>query len=149
MAESAISHWMPCFSARIDPCEYRFSARSTIMSSATSAWPIQRMQCASRAGPNRACPSRWPSPRPPSILSSDTTRSVMRISQWLWLPDIVSTSRTTSQPSDGMSTRNAELAAWGSSGSSSVRAMRMANCAPRAPEMNHLCPLMTQVSPSG
>jgi len=62
----------------------------------------------------------------------------MRISQWLWLPLMVWTSRTISQPSDGMSTRNAELDAWGTSGSSSVRAIRMANCAPSAPEMNHL-----------
>ncbi len=60
------------------------------------------------------------------------------ISQWLWPPDIVCTSRTISQPSEGNSTMNAELAAWGSSGSSSVRAIKMPNFAPRAPEMNHL-----------
>ena len=72
----------------------------------------------------------------------------MRISQWLWPPDIVSTSRTMFQPSDGMSTMKHELAAWGISGSSSVRATRSANSAPRAPEMNHLCPLTTHSSPS-
>jgi len=33
--------------------------------------------------------------------------------------------------------------------SSSVLAMRMANLAPFAAEMNHLCPLMTHSSPSG
>ena len=52
-AESAMSHWMPCFSASSEPCEYRSSERATIMSRAISAWPIQRMQCASRAGPSR------------------------------------------------------------------------------------------------
>ena len=66
----------------------------------------------------------------------------MRISQWLWLPAMVSTSRTISQPGDGTSTMNAVVAAWGTSGSSSVRASRMANRAPRAPLMNHLCPLI-------
>ena len=53
-------------------------------------------------------------------------------------PCIVSTSRTSFQPSDGRSTMNAVLAACGSSGSSSVRAMRIANVARRALEMNHL-----------
>ena len=42
----------------------------------------------------------------------------------------------------------AVFAACGMSGWSSVRAIRMANCAPRAPEMNHLCPFTTQWSPS-
>jgi hypothetical protein len=64
----------------------------------------------------------------------------------LWLPLIVETSRTISQPSDGMSTRNAELTACGTSGASSVRAIRIANWAPVAPEMNHLCPLISQWS---
>src|SRR3989304_2362731 len=35
------------------------------MLSAFSAWPIQRMQCARRAGPSRYWPSRGPWPRPP------------------------------------------------------------------------------------
>lgn len=56
--ESAINHWMPCFSASREPCEYRSSDRSTIMSRAISAWPIHRMQCARRAGPRRYWPSR-------------------------------------------------------------------------------------------
>ena len=43
---------------------------------------------------------------------------------------------------------NAVLAAWGRSGSSSVRAMRMANVARWALEMNHLWPLTTHSSPS-
>ena len=43
---------------------------------------------------------------------------------------------------------NAELAAWGMSGFSSVRAIRIANRARRALEMNHLCPLITHSSPS-
>jgi hypothetical protein len=47
-------------------------------------------------------------------------------------------SRTAVQPGLGRSTMKAVLAAWGISGSSSVRAMRMANRAPLAPEMNHL-----------
>src|SRR5205809_386965 len=42
----------------------------------------------------------------------------------------------------------AELRACGGSASGLVRAMRIANAAPRAPEMNHLCPLTTQSSPS-
>ena len=60
MAESAIIHWIPCFSASSEPWENRFSERSTIMSSAVSACEIQRMQWARRAGPNRYWPSRWP-----------------------------------------------------------------------------------------
>ena len=67
IVESAIIHWMPCFSASSEPCAKRFSARSTVMSSAISACPIQRMQCASRAGPSRYWPSRWPWPRPPRM----------------------------------------------------------------------------------
>src|SRR5262245_2078017 len=118
------------------------------MLSAFSACPIQRMQCASRAGPSRYWPSRCPWPRPPRMLSFGTRRPLMRISQWLCPPLIVSTSRTTSQPSEGMSTRKAEFAACGTSGSSSVRAIRIANFAPRAPEMNHLWPSITHASPS-
>ena len=71
----------------------------------------------------------------------------MRISQWLWLPAMVSTSRTISQPGEGTSTMKAVVAACGTSGSSSVRASRMAKRAPRAPLMNHLCPLTTHSSP--
>jgi hypothetical protein len=51
----------------------------------------------------------------------------MRISQWLWPPDIVSTSRTMFHPSDGRSTMKHEFAACGRSGSSSVRATSNAN----------------------
>jgi hypothetical protein len=72
----------------------------------------------------------------------------MRISEWPVEPCMVSTSRTSFQPSLGRSTMNAEFAACGSSGSSSVRAMRMAKLARWALEMNHLCPLMTHSSPS-
>jgi hypothetical protein len=43
---------------------------------------------------------------------------------------------------------NAEFPACGISGWSSVRAIRIANCAPFAPEMNHLWPFTTQLSPS-
>ena len=78
----------------------------------------------------------------------ETRRSLISISQWLWPPDIVSTSRTMFQPSLGMSTMKHELAACGKSGSSSVRATNNANCAPRAPEINHLWPLITHSSPS-
>ena len=66
----------------------------------------------------------------------------------LWPPAMVSTSRTTSQPSAGRSTRNAVLRAWGGSASGSVLAIRIAKFAPRAPLMNHLCPFTTQWSPS-
>ena len=62
---------------------------------------------------------------------------------------MVSTSRTMSQPGEGTSTMNAVVAAWGTSGSSSVRAKRIAKRAPRAPLMNHLCPLITHSLPSG
>jgi hypothetical protein len=72
----------------------------------------------------------------------------MRISECPVEPCMVSTSRTSSQPSDGMSTMKAEFAAWGRSGSSSVRATRMAKSARWALEMNHLCPLITHSSPS-
>ena len=53
IAESAINHWMPCFSASSEPWANRLSDRSTIMSSAVSAWAIHRMQWANRAGPSR------------------------------------------------------------------------------------------------
>ena len=72
----------------------------------------------------------------------------MRISQWLPWPAIVSMSRTISQPSAGRSTRNAVFDACGGSASGSVFAIRMANVAPFAPEMNHLWPLITHSSPS-
>ena len=72
----------------------------------------------------------------------------MRISECPVEPCIVSIWRTSVQPSDGKSTMNAVLAAWGSSGSSSVRAMRMAKLARWALEMNHLWPLITHSSPS-
>ena len=101
IVDSAIIHWMPCFSARSDPWENRLSDRSTIMSSAISACAIQRMQWASRAGPRRYWPRRWPCPRPPSIWSSWTRRSSMTISEWPVEPCIVSTSRTSFQPSCG------------------------------------------------
>ena len=82
------------------------------------------------------------------MLASGTRTSLRRISQWLWPPDMVSTSRTTSQPGVSVSTMKAELRAWGGSASGSVLAMTMAKAAPRAPEMNHLWPLMTQSLPS-
>ena len=71
------------------------------MSSAVSAWAIQRMQWARRAGPSRYWPSRWPWPRPPSMLASGTRRSSMTISEWPVPPCMVSTSRTRFQPSRG------------------------------------------------
>ena len=64
------------------------------------------------------------------------------------MPCIVSIWRTSFQPSAGRSTRNAVFAACGISGSSSVRAMRIAKFARWALEMNHLCPLSTHSSPS-
>ena len=85
---------------------------------------------------------------PAEHLRRCTRRSSMRISEWPVEPCMVSISRTSFQPSDGMSTMNAVLAACGMSGSSSVRAMRMAKLARWAPEMNHLWPLMTHSSPS-
>ena len=107
------------------------------------------MQWASRAGPRRYWPSLWPLPRPPKILDSCTRRSVMRISEWPVEPCMVSTSRTSVHPSEGMSIMKAVLAPREPSGtSSSVRAMRMAKLARRALEMNHLCPLITHSSPS-
>ena len=57
-------------------------------------------------------------------------------------------SRTILNPSLGMSTMKHEFAACGMSGFSSVRATSNANWAPRAPEMNHLWPLITHSSPS-
>ena len=149
MVLSAIIHWMPCFSASSEPWANRLSDRSTIMSSAVCAWAIQRMQCARRAGPSRYWPSRCPWPRPPSIWVSPTRRSSMRISLWPVEPCMVSIWRTSVQPSAGRSTMNAELPAWGMSGLSSVRAMRMANLERCAFEMNHLCPFSTHSSPSG
>jgi hypothetical protein len=77
-----------------------------------------------------------------------TRRFSITISEWPVLPCMVSTSRTSFQPSEGMSTKKAELAAWGSSGSCSVRAIKMAKFELRAWLMNHLCPLMIQSSPS-
>ncbi len=68
----------------------------------------------------------------------------MRISECPVPPCIVSIWRTSVQPSAGSSTMNAVFAAWAISGSSSVRAMRMAKLARWALEMNHLWPLMTQ-----
>ena len=73
----------------------------------------------------------------------------MRISECPVLPCIVSIWRTSVQPSAGRSTMNAVLAAWAISGSSSVRATRMAKLARWALEMNHLWPLITHSSPSG
>src|SRR5262245_9973141 len=139
---------MPCFSDRSEPSANRFDARSTSISSAVSTCPIHRMQCASRAGPRRTWPRRWPWPRPPRMAESGRRRFSMRISQWLWPPAMVSTSRTTSHPSAGRSTTKAVLRAWGGAASGSVLAMRIAKFAPRAPLMNHLCPLTTQWSPS-
>ena len=73
----------------------------------------------------------------------------MTISLWPPGPCMVEISRTLSQPGAGRSTMNAVLAPRAPSGtSSSVRAMRMANEARAAPEMNHLCPLITHSSPS-
>ena len=46
------------------------------------------------------------------MAEAGTRRSSMRISEWPVEPCMVSTSRTSVHPSDGMSTRNAELAAW-------------------------------------
>ena len=64
-------------------------------------------------------------------------------------PCIVSTSRTSFQPSAGRSTKNAVLAPREPGGTSgSVRATRIANCARRVFEMNHLWPLMIHSSPS-
>ena len=56
-AASEIFHWMPCLAESFSPCSIRSSARATSMSSAFSIWPIQRMQCARRAGPRRTWPS--------------------------------------------------------------------------------------------
>ena len=69
------------------------------MSRAVSAWAIQRMQWARRAGPRRYWPRRWPLPRPPRIWRSWTRRSSMTISLWPVPPCMVSTSRTSFQPS--------------------------------------------------
>ncbi len=72
----------------------------------------------------------------------------MRISECPVPPCIVSIWRTSVHPSLGRSTMNAVFAACGRSGSSSVRAMRMAKLARWALEMNHLWPLSTHSSPS-
>ena len=64
-------------------------------------------------------------------------------------PCMVSTSRTSFQPSAGRSMMNAVSAPRDPTGTScSVRAMRMAKLDRRALEMNHLCPLITHSSPS-
>ena len=43
MQDSAMKSWIICFSASSEPCEYRDSARSHIMSNARRAWPTQRI----------------------------------------------------------------------------------------------------------
>ena len=140
-------NWIACLSTSRPPCTWRSIARFTSISSATSALPIQRMQCARRAGPSRTCPSVCPCPRGPSMLSAGTMQFSSIISQWFPLPAMVSISRTILKPGFGSSTINAELRACGGSASGSVFAITIANFAPCAPEINHLCPLITQLSP--
>ena len=85
-------------------------------------------------------------PRPPRSASFESRRFSIRISQWLWAPLIVSTSRTISHPSLGRSTRKALLPAWGISGLVlGARDQDREACAPRAPEMNHLWPFTSQL----
>src|SRR5882757_11198656 len=60
---------------------------------------------------------------------------------------MVSISRTIRNPGLGKSTMKAELRACGGSASGSVLAITIANLAPCAPEINHLWPLITQLSP--
>ena len=57
-AESAMSHWIALLLGEQRTVRVPLERRATIMSRAISAWPIQRMQCASRAGPSRYWPSR-------------------------------------------------------------------------------------------
>ncbi len=57
-------------------------------------------------------------------------------------------SRTIWKPGLSQSTRKALLRAWGGFASGSVQAITMAKRAPRAPDVNHLRPLITQPSPS-
>ncbi|CAB5005962.1 unannotated protein [freshwater metagenome] len=64
--------WIICFSASSEPCEYRESARSHIMSNARRAWPSQRIAWWMRPGPRRFCARRNPSPGLPMRLARGT-----------------------------------------------------------------------------
>ena len=103
--ESAIQFWIVCFSASVDPCAYRDTARSHSMSNARLDWPSQRMQWWIRPGPSRFCASANPDPSRPIRFPTGTRTSVYTISAWLPKrpngvsgSSIVATSRTMSTP---------------------------------------------------
>jgi len=87
---------------------------------AVSTWPIQRMQCARRAGPGGLAEQMAVAAAAQDVRVG-TRRSVMRISQWLPRPAIVSTSRTTSHPSPEV---DEERGVAGLGGSASGRSWR-------------------------
>jgi hypothetical protein len=60
LARSSPARWR--LSAECRPKVLRSSARSHISSSASSHWPMVRMQWCTRPGPSRACASAKPSP---------------------------------------------------------------------------------------
>ena len=126
----------------------RSSARSAISSSASSHWPMVRMQWCTRPGPSRACAMAKPSPSDPSRLAAGTRTSRNNNSQcpsmaWCCITGML---RTISSPGASMGTSSR---LWrrcaGASGEASEMPITMANrqlgCA--APVMNHLRPLST------
>ena len=141
---------MPCFSASSEP--WRVPVERPVDHHVERRLGLARSSaCSARGGPGRAGTGRAGGPGRARRASGrrGTRRSSMTDLAVAGGRRASSrSSRTSFQPSRGRSTMNAVLAACGISGSSSVRAMRIANLAPRAPEMNHLWPLITHSSPS-
>ena len=104
-----------------------------------------------RPGPRRFCARRNASPSPPSVFATGTRTPVKRTSQWVFQPrpacPITGTGRTTSTPSVSAGTRIIVPRRCGSASGSEI-AKTTAKPAPSAPLENHLCPSITQSSPS-
>ncbi len=144
----ATKSWTNCFSPSVPPNETRVFARLHISSIARSAAPIARMQWWIRPGPSRSWAITNPPPRVPSRFSSGTRQSSYLISQCPGPPSwpITDTGRTRLNPGASVGTM-IMLARLCGGASGSVTTIAIAKSAPTAPDVNHLCPLMTH-SPS-
>mmetsp|Transcript_95895 Transcript_95895/g.205740 ORF Transcript_95895/g.205740 Transcript_95895/m.205740 type:complete len:266 (-) Transcript_95895:256-1053(-) len=150
MRASAMAVRTASFSARTRPKAFRRCTRSTMAASASSAWPIDRMQWWIRPGPSRPCAISKPRPSPKMMLVFGTRTLSKMISAWSCSSPKTAKGRRIWTPGASRGTRIMDC--WECNGPVKLvlpKRTKILHSGRMAPLIHHLCPLITYESPSG
>mmetsp|Transcript_63707 Transcript_63707/g.180946 ORF Transcript_63707/g.180946 Transcript_63707/m.180946 type:complete len:247 (-) Transcript_63707:276-1016(-) len=137
------------FSASTRPKALRRCTRSTMAASASSAWPMERMQWWIRPGPSRPCAISKPRPSPRMTLALGTRTLSKTISAWSCSSPKTARGRRILTPSASRGT--SIMVCCSCRGPVKLvlpRRTKTLHSGLMAPEIHHLWPLTTYSSPS-